>query len=128
MNFLPIEKEYIFLSFCLEVSENKDLLDLSLSKSSFLGLEPLLNPSLPFWNLAKGWSCPEIWNLLQVAELQPYCLLRTNCSEILQVLISLVELYLSLTFPFFLNLFVTFTLGSPLLIGENHTEMGFREK
>ena len=55
MNFLPIEKEYIFLSFCLEVSQNKDLLDLSLSKSSFLGLEPLLNPSLPFWNLAKVW-------------------------------------------------------------------------
>ena len=65
---------------------------------------------------------------IQVDDLYPFCLVRTNCSEIPQVLISSVELHLSATFPLFLNLFVTFPLGSPLIIGEDHTEMGFGRK
>ena len=128
INFLPTENEYIFLSFCLEVCQNKHPLDLSLSKSRVLGEDPLLNASLPFWNVGMVWSCSEIWDLLQVDDLHPSCLLRTNCSEIPQVLISPVELHLSSTFPLFLNLFVTFLLGSPLLIEEDQTEMGFGRK
>ena len=38
------------------------------------------------------------------------------------------DLALSSTFPLFLNLFVTSPFGSPLLIGEDHTEMGFERK
>ena len=48
INFLPTENEYIFLSFYLEVCQNKHPLDLSLSKSRVLGEDPLLNASLPF--------------------------------------------------------------------------------
>ena len=48
INFLPTENKYIFLSFCLEVFQNKHPLDLSLSKSRVLGGDSLLNASLPF--------------------------------------------------------------------------------
>ena len=128
INFLPIVNEYIFLSFRREVCQNKNLLDLSLSKSRALGEDPLWNASLPFWNVGKVLSCSEIWYLLQVDDLQPSCLLRTNCSEIPQILISPVELRLSSTFSLFLNLFVTFPYGSPLLNGEDHTEMEVERK
>ena len=57
-----------------------------------------------------------------------FVLLRTNCSQIPQILISPVELHLSSTFPLFLNLFVTFPYGSLLLIGQDRTEMGFGRK
>ena len=113
-----MENEYNFLSFCLKVCQNKHLLGLCLSKSRVLGEDPLLNASLSSWNGGKVWSCSEIWDLLQVDDLHPSCLLRPNYSEIHQVLISTVELHLSSTFP----------LGSPLLIGEDHTEMGFGRK
>ena len=71
--------------------------------------------------------CKEVCQNKHIVDpsLSKSCLLRTNCSEIHQVLISPVRLHLSSTFPLFLNLFVTFPIGSPLLIGENHTEMGF---
>ena len=128
INFLPIENEYIFLSFRLELCQNKHLLDLSLSKSRVFGEDPLLNASLPFWKVRKLWSCSDIWDLLQVDDLHPSYLLRPNSSEIPQVLISPVELHLSSTFPLFPNLYVTFPLGSLLLIGEGHTEMEFRRK
>ena len=82
INFLPIENEYIFLSFCPEVCQNKHLLDLSLSKSHVLGEDPVLDASLPFWNVSKVWSCSGLWDLLQVDDLHPSSLLRTNCSEI----------------------------------------------
>ena len=128
INFLPTENEYIFLSFCLEVCQNKHPLDLSLSKSRVLGEDPLLNACLPFWNIGMVWSCSEICDLLQVDDLHPSCLLRTNCSEITQVLISSAKLHISSTFPLFLNLFVTFPFGSPLLNEEDHTEMEFERK
>ena len=48
IDFLPTENEYIFLSFCLEVCQNKYPLDLSLSKSCVLGEDPLLNAGLLF--------------------------------------------------------------------------------
>ena len=79
INFRPTENEYIFLSFCLEVCQNKYLLDLSWSKSCSFGEDPLLNASLPFWNVGKVWSCSEIRDLLQVGDLYPSCFLRTNC-------------------------------------------------
>ena len=41
---------------------------------------------------------------------------------------SPVELHFSSTFPLFLNLSVTFPLGSLLLTGKDHTEMGFERK
>ena len=65
INSLPIKNKYIFLSFCLELCQNKHLLDLSLSESRVLGEDPLLNAFLPFWNFGKVWSCSEIWDLLQ---------------------------------------------------------------
>ena len=107
INFLPIENEYIFWSFFLLVWQNKHLLDLSLSKrlGEVLGEHPLLNASLPFWNVGKVWSCSVIWDFLQVNDLPPICLRRINCSEIPQVLISPVELHLSSKLPLFLNLF-----------------------
>ena len=106
--------------FCLQVCQNSHILYLSLSKSRF--------ESLPFWNVAQVWSCWEIWDLLQDDDLHPSCVLITNCSEILQVLISLSELCLSSTFPSFVNLLVAFPLGSSLLIGEGHIEIGFGRK
>ena len=53
---------------------------------------------------------------------------KNKLSKNSPVLISPVELHLSSTFTLFLNLFVTFLLGSPLLIGEDQTEMGFGRK
>ena len=47
-------------------------------------------------------------DLLQIDDLYPSCLLRTNCSKIPQVLISPVELHFPSMYPLFLNLFVTF--------------------
>ena len=82
----------------------------------------------PFSNVGKVWSGSEIWDLIEIDDLHPPSLIITNCSEIPQVLISPVELLLCSTFLLFINLFVTFPLGSPLLIGENHTEMAFGRK
>ena len=87
INFLLTENEYIFLSFCLEVCQNKHLLDLSSSKSRALGEDPLLNATFSFLNAGMVWSCSEIWDLLQVDDLYPSCLLRTKYLEIPQVLI-----------------------------------------
>ena len=50
INLLSIASEYIFLSFCLEVCQNKHLLDLSSSKSRALGEDPLLNATFSFLN------------------------------------------------------------------------------
>ena len=113
-------KRIYSLVFCLQVCQNRHILYLSLSKSRF--------ESLPFWNVAKVWNYSEIWDLLQDDDLHPSCLLRTNCSEIPQVLISPFELHLSSTFPTFVNLLVAFPLDSSLLIGEGHIEKGFGRK
>ena len=117
INFLPIENEYIFFSFCLEVCQNRHLLDPSLSKSRVFGEDLLLNASLSFWNDGMVRSCSEIWDLLQVDDLQPFCLLWTNCSEILQVLIispSWIAPFLKISFisEFTCNLSSWFTLAN----------------
>ena len=49
-----------------------------------------------------------------------FVIVASTCTEF-----SLEALPEQWTFPLFLNLFVTFPLGSSLLIGEDYTEMGF---
>ena len=88
---LPIESKYIFLSFCLELCKNKYLLDLPLSKRRSLGEDHLLNASFQGMKLFRNLRF-----ITQVDDFHPFCLLRTNYSEIPQV-ISPVELHLSST-------------------------------
>lgn len=121
----------IFLSFCWEVCQNKHFIGPSLSKSCFPQEVSLLNAFLPFRKLVKYEKL--LRNLRFITGLWPLSFLFTKNKLFKNSPRSprpprTVEFHFSSVFPIPLNLFLTFPLGSSLLIREDHTEMGFRRQ